>query len=424
MAGDEKAALGFQQKVSSRNVICWSDDHRLLLCTDGGIHILDMLYSPHQLESTPQFQRQFIPQPQEPCNLTGLTLNKFLKLKDSLDYSELQPVMLDRALCPFVISNCSYQVFKAACWSPLSADVLGRCILSALTYDHRLVLYSSGSSKNQWKQVAELSQLYYNQHEDKLDKKFTSYEKLKSSVYKLSAMEMAWSPLLKDDVDSHSKTYSILAVGMKSGQLVLWKIRFPCLSEADCEITQTFTLSSSFFTSLSWYQTVDSSGTCYIVSGHHDGTIQMASINTKDGTVSDSWCLYSEADLMEVSCICVKSVSENRLCVLGTKETFIMSVLLEVIDKKLKICSVSHTTADNTLYATGLCIKDDQIYMSSIDSVVQKLQLHITNTDAKVRTTPVSIKFVPEASKWGCHGITLSKKWNFSCCFSMLKKCR
>lgn len=147
----------------------------------------------------------------------------------------------------------------------------------------------------------------------------------------------------------------------------------------------------------------------------------MASINTKDGTVSDSWCLYSEADLMEVSCICVKSVSENRLCVLGTKETFIMSVLLEVIDKKLKICSVSHTTADNTLYATGLCIKDDQIYMSSIDSVVQKLQLIITNTDAKVHTTPVSIKFVPEASKWGCHGITLSKNGIFLAVLACLK---
>jgi hypothetical protein len=95
-------------------------------------------------------------------------------------------------ICPIIKSTTSFTTYKAAKWSPRGGNEYGKCILATLTLDHRLCIHSMGKMNSNFKLLFELSDIYAKS----VKLKDLNFGCLKEAIYRISAVEMSWSPVI------------------------------------------------------------------------------------------------------------------------------------------------------------------------------------------------------------------------------------
>ncbi|KAK3603654.1 hypothetical protein CHS0354_017370 [Potamilus streckersoni] len=391
--------------TSAKEALSWSDNDEIVLCTDEALHISKFHYASTQRGCVPSLYKTCIVQEKEPFKLVLLDDENIEKMKRNVSDAELNGWCVDRTLNPNLTSSIGIgKSFCGASWSPTGADQCERCILASLSTDHRVAVYSRFQSDNKWKKACDLSEIYLSQHPIQKE----DFSTLKRTCYQAAAVVIDWSPEIYKEADT-SRKYSVLAVGMKSGHIILWKIYLPFLSETECQIVATVLPHCSVPSAFSW---CSSKGVFRMFAvGYLDGTVSVVQMDSDFACQVTS--VQDEKDLMRVSCMCWVRCEKLQFDLLFiNKESYIHAYAIDVIDGKTKVvCQTPYTLAENTLPGTGFCHRDGVIVMSSADGIIQRLTVDGTdekNISISCLKSSYSIS-IDDIHHWSCQGIALSK---------------
>ena len=360
-------------------------------------------WSPTAVDSKPIFHQSVVPCPLEVNNMLGLTIAQYERLIKESTANQAQELALDKTICPITISSISFVNFRYAKWSPRGGDVDGKCILAGLTLDHRLSLYYTGLGNSNFEVLAELSSIYA----EKVKLEDLTFVCVKETAYRISAVELAWSPV----VSVKNIQFSILSVGMYNGDVVLWKIKFPCSGVNDCSMITVIKLGSGMPSAMGWCNKLLTSNVACCVVGFDSGIVQAISVNINIPSKTTTINLFDQSDNMKVTTVNAHGVDDDKLTVLATKEVFIMTFEVEVVYKILRLFSSSHTTGDYNCYASGLSYNDGQFLLSSSDGTILKYSKGTSSN-----WTPVDYKHCGGdiQTTWACFGVAWSHYGLFS----------
>ncbi|XP_063414365.1 general transcription factor 3C polypeptide 4-like [Mytilus trossulus] len=400
MAGGDK--ILFPHEISSYNALDWSEDGTVAIATDNGVLLLTLQWSPTLVDSKPIFHQSMLTYPDEPNNMLGLTVLQYETIQNDSTTCQSQEIALDRTICPIIKSTTKFTTFKCAKWSPRGGDIEGKCLLSTLTLDHRLSLYSTGKINTEFKLLVELSSVY----SDKAKLENLTFNCLKTEAYRISAVEMSWSPViaLKDN------KFSILSVGMSNGDIVLWKVKFPCTGREDCSVITVLKISSGLPSAMTWCNRILTGNVACCIVGFDLGIIKAISVNVNMPNKTTTVNLCEQSDGMKVTTVSAKSIDADKITILATKEIFILSYEVEVIYKILRLFSSSHTTGDYNYFASGLSYNNGRYLLSSCDGTILKF-----SEDKISQSLLVTYKHAGDLeTTWSCYGIAWSSCGLFS----------
>lgn len=359
-------------------------------------------WSPTSLDSKPMFYQSVLPCPYEPNNMLGVTSGQYCQLKKESTITESQELALDRTICPIIKSTTSFTTYKAAKWSPRGGNEYGKCILATLTLDHRLCIHSMGKMNSNFKLLFELSEIYAKN----VKLKDLNFGCLKEATYRISAVEMSWSPV----ITVKDTKFSILSVGMANGDVVLWKIRFPCMGQDDCELITKIELKSGLPSAMTWGNKILSGNVACCIIGFDSGIIKAISVNINMPNKTTTLDLCEKSDNMKVTTVSAQAVEDDKITIIATKEIFILTYEVEVIYKILRLFSSSHTTGDYNYFASGLSFNNGKYALSSCDGTILTF-----SKDTTSQCKQLSLKHTGDfETTWSCYGVSLSSCGLFS----------
>ncbi|KAL5006845.1 hypothetical protein ScPMuIL_015651 [Solemya velum] len=402
MAAVGQHVTSLDQGVSTIKALSWSDDNRLALSTDGGIQILELQNSPYQLDPTFSFYKSFIPLPTESLVLFEFNQKQRDSLKIKSNLNDYYKLSLERDINLVQIDRPAFRAYKSAEWSPAGADNLGRCVLAALTFDHRLVIFSSQRSHAKWVKVMDLSVMYSNlMNENKPDKQPSSAT-IHQYVNQIATTEISWSPAVQAG--------AILAMGMKNGAVVLWKFKFPVLSESDCEMFRVIESTHNVqISSMSWYTSLlDQNQKGVLAVGYHSGVCDILHINmlTQEGAV-DVCPVHTETELIEVSCMLWTDIQTGPILFV-CKECYILVYMFNIKGGCMKLLSQKTVMGEHIFPCTGLCVRENAVFLSSKDGLLQKATIQVDRNNVNIEFTEIPLP-VDSAYEWTYCGISVSK---------------
>ncbi|XP_041366525.1 general transcription factor 3C polypeptide 4-like isoform X2 [Gigantopelta aegis] len=403
MAGT--CALSFSDAVSTNCCLSWSDESKIALCTDNRIYVMELQNNPYQFDSTSHFHHSCV-QPHPSSNLLIKNFNEETFIK-KLNYDEVHELKLDRTICPRDDCATSYRGYRCADWSPLGGDIFGRCLLACLSHDHRLTLQCAGSNPSKWQVVVELSSIY----SEKNQKDYANFQELKFLSYKLAAEALSWSPVFEEYTDDSNKVkFTLLAVGMKNGDVIIWKINFPCRNQSDCKVVQVIPIESEIPTSLSFCKSLGETNKALLAVGFLSGTVHLISMDIGEEITCRPSCIYVDEDLMSVACMDWVELPQGDVCFVFCKEQYVLTCVLRREAGKLQMPSSSHVQANQVgtwLSATGLCSRKGYTVMASADGLVQELSIQATGKEVSLKAKPLTME-KESAYTWKSHGVVLS----------------
>ncbi|XP_048245724.1 general transcription factor 3C polypeptide 4-like [Haliotis rufescens] len=397
----------FPSNITACNAVAWSDDNRLAIATDGGLFLLELSIRPSHVDGACHFLHSNIPPSKE--DAVSFVPFDFEKFSKSLETEEIHQLMLDRTLCPRTGCQTSSKGYKVVSWSPAGGDIAGRCVLASVSHDHQVCIHTTSDTKKTWKKVADLSQMYASNNPLPGDLTFSA---LRGQTYKLAAMELSWSDCYQGS--QGEGPYSLLAVCMKNGDVVLWKVHLPCLHPEDCRVVKVLSLHTSIPTSVSWCRQLGQDKRAVLAVGYNSGVIHLMDVTLGGDEVSvRPACLYGEKDDLRISCMCWKKLKDCYLLI-SSKEQYLLTHSVKV-DNKLSFSQKATVTGSHWMAGTGLASHDSITVLGSADGVVQKVTVtEMRNKSAEIVVDTSLLPF-PKDDKylWSCHGTCLSPNGSF-----------
>ncbi|XP_046579524.1 uncharacterized protein LOC124287086 [Haliotis rubra] len=408
MAAAGSFVATFPSNVTACNTISWSDDNRIAIATDGGLFVLELSIRPLHVDATCHFLHSNIPPPKE--DAVSFVSFDFEEFSKSLETEEIHQLMLDRTLCPKTGCQTSSKGYKVVAWSPTGGDIVSRCVLASVSHDHQVCIHTTRGTKKTWSVVADLSQIYAAKNPLPGDLTFSA---LREQTYKLAAMELSWSDCYQGSQgEGH---FSLLAVCMKNGDVVLWKIHLPCLEPEDCKVVRVLSLHTSIPTSVSWCRQLGQDKRAVLAVGYNSGVIHLMDLTIGGGeevSVRPA-CLYGEMDDLRVSCMCWKKLNDGFILI-SSKEQYLLIHSVKV-DNKLSFSQKATATGSHWMAGTGLASHDSITVLGSADGVVQKVMVTEMRNKSGEIVVDTSLLPFPKDDKysWSCHGTSLSLNGSF-----------
>ncbi|CAM1307536.1 Uncharacterised protein PB.5009, partial [Pycnogonum litorale] len=416
---DDKMAVKAVKTFTVSGEIChcpaisWSNDNRIALVIDSGIHIFEPIVN--IADPSPFFcRRQFIPKG-EPKSYFNVGLDK-AQLTDNADRDVVTELMLDRTLNP----DCSYATknrgYRTACWCPRTINGTERCILASLSLDHRLLLHSENNGE--WVEIADLSDHFYmiakkNKFEKcgevslpDIDPATQAYYIYKMRMYFLSAVDMVWTHCFSDGATD----FALLLVAMKSGHLLAWKVKLPFKSVEDLTVDFIQDTGLGTISTITWKQTGNDTG--IIVIGSHGGQVQLLHLQSIDGysVLKNPVMLWDDEDLIPVKCISVGWQSGNYVVVCG-KAHYIVSTQI-TSDGELVRQAVSEGI--HSLPLSSICSLNHGWFLaSSLDCNIYKFQVDTVGND--ITLLEETVVFDVQTNYMQPYGIVQSPNSVFCC---------
>jgi hypothetical protein len=196
----------------------WSKTNLISVVTQEGIYILQ----PHLERDNEPFEINFIKNPSDrfrhsPFERSNVSLENIWNSLDSRQYAE---TFLDPALLTSVtkLSADSYpRRFRLAKWSPKINTFPAQCLLTTITVDFQLAIYSHWDGF--WIFKENLSKIY-----DELwmqtilasDMPNTTFDGIRKNLHSLSFNAICWK--------EHGTSYPILLASTLTGEIVIWTV--------------------------------------------------------------------------------------------------------------------------------------------------------------------------------------------------------
>ncbi|XP_072042641.1 general transcription factor 3C polypeptide 4-like isoform X2 [Amphiura filiformis] len=401
---------------------------------------------PSNLNNSFLFTRSSIQVPPEKLQFdVGLDTKVLHDAYSGIPSKHLQSIELDRTLCPEFVAVPSYNVYKTAKWSPAGCGPCGRCILACLTRDHRLTVYRICSKKNKPIKIAELSSLLHDHVKEcdyQLDPsqkpvEFSKrnpeefFQEYRRRLYMLAAVDMNWSGIFistsssedkpspakvrRQDGSSESR-YCLLAVIMKSNDIVLWRFDLPVMdsSSENPRLLGVISSKCSTVTSCAWHRPIKNESIYgWLAIGSKEGTISIFKVDSTgiDSPVANHCVdIWTDKDHLSVCQLMWGHTTPadsqtNKPLLVATKGTFTMVFMLDITEQNVSLVHQNHVCGQHAVSITGLDVNANVAVTCSTDGCVQKAVISQNDTGLQI---DVELLEPPKPSQIRQCGVSIS----------------
>ncbi|CAL1528795.1 unnamed protein product [Lymnaea stagnalis] len=313
--------------INSTKALSWSHDNRAILCCAQKVLIINVVCNENPTTKK-EFFRTVIHETPNILNLGEFSYTKdVLVLKPSianLDEAGRQRLMTDPSLCEdFIYPNAMLNTFKQAKLASLCSD--SQCtknVLAALTYGHRVILYTETSGE--WRNATDLSPTIKHGlmavSEIQTRPPFTigrniTLDDYTKFMYGMSTVVIEWSSgiYLQDGTQ-----LLLLFLGTRYGHIHIWAFNGTPGNISDSFVYKATSSFRSEVTSLQWLSRSPKMGvlaagftngalTEYVINVSNDGNVTMVEgygdLTEDNLTISDmAWGKISEKITILVAC--------------------------------------------------------------------------------------------------------------------------
>ncbi|XP_052248495.1 uncharacterized protein LOC127856396 isoform X2 [Dreissena polymorpha] len=373
--------FSYRNSISTFHAITWSKDNRIAFCTDNSINCLTLSPDVTIANTKPRFVQTLIPSEKEVWDIPQYSIDDHIKFINHLPRELFSEMSADAVMNPFehFHDSVARRGFKQCVWSPLGMDPLERSILATLSHDHRLCIFSQMDSFIKWQKVAELSLLRCEGIPPPDSCRETAnYEKYRDWCYSHISTAVDWYDCLVPGSDPVKKC-ALLASGMYTGRLVLWRIDTPLRDKSGCSIIQEVdSVHTKQVKCMKWAPDIGALAVAYV-----DGRVYLL---TFDLRCYDSFtirprtlCIHGDSDLMPVSSMIYLPQKNESYWLLVNKEQYYLLYLLQHDGNHgdVKVTYSSHLTLDCGLHSAGVFVLDSNIVVTiSVDAAINKILLY------------------------------------------------
>lgn len=322
---------------------------------------------------------------------------------------------------------------RQATWSPKAAYKNGGCLLSVLWLDYRLVIF--GDCSHGWNEVVDLSELWKTYMKDYVERKrslpadaetksLSDLMKLKQTCYMQAAVTVTWSSSYRSELEgNHSddssftskrlksdcvdgsgnstSPFCLLAVALKSGCIVLWKVQLPAIDKRNFQVCEFLDYGDSPANQLLFIPS--GSSTVYLCQGNFNGVVLLHRLTLKSGSIDrmeneTPLELWSDADKLAVTGLCWNSKSN---ILVGTKGHTVVVWQLDKLDSGHPTVVLRKAPAVSFDYGI-LCtvLTEDELIVACLDGTICKASLcHLDDISDSESFLPLQVLDCPWNSK-------------------------
>ncbi|XP_060917371.1 general transcription factor 3C polypeptide 4 [Labrus mixtus] len=418
--------------VSGLQPLCWSQDHRLAVCTTSSLSVMELVCDVHNNKQDLALHRTSIPVPTNVYQLrvgpAAELAQAMEKFSDHPDPTVRQDFLADRVMNPSV---GVHKGIKYASWSPLGCDSSGRCLLACLTLEHRLTIHNS-LKRLEWNALVDLSKKYgerlkergYAKKDDKPpEADLLDYDELRRRFCMQTPIRMEWSSVytmkqVQADNTCLDVDMVLLAVLMENGDLVLWKFVLPFLNGDDVLFYDLIESGVSRPSDLAWweYEGADRRMSGLIV-GSEVGPVKIVPVSLTGVkgyfTLRHPVILWKECDEIAVENIkCVPMIHpiQKSSCslIVASRGCYLFWCLLMISPAGLNVHN-SHVAGLHSLPIVSLAVSHHgvAVYTCSMDGEIKKLTP--TFTENTLIFKPEDMLQPEDLKGRRIHGITVSR---------------
>ncbi|TKS84206.1 General transcription factor 3C polypeptide 4 [Collichthys lucidus] len=378
--------------------LAWSQDHRLAVCTNNSLSLMELVCDVHSSNQELTLHRTSIPVPTEAYKLrvgpSAELLQATEKFTTHPDPTVRQLFLADAVMNPSAVVQ---KGIKYSSWSPLGCDSSGRCLLACLTFDHRLTVHNS-HKRLEWNVLVDLTKKYserlkergYSKKDNKPPQEnLLDFDELQRRYRMQTPLRMEWSSVYtikqaQPDNTCIDVEMVLLAVLMENGDLVLWKFVLPFTNGADVVFYDIVESGVTRPSDLAWweYESSDRRMSGLII-GSEVGPVKImpVSLSGVKGyfTLRHPVILWKECDEIAVENIkCVPMVHpiQKSRCslIVASRGCYVFWCLLMISPAGLNVHN-SHVAGLHSLPVVSLAVSQQgvAVYTCSIDGWIKKL---------------------------------------------------
>ncbi|XP_028317965.1 general transcription factor 3C polypeptide 4 isoform X2 [Gouania willdenowi] len=391
-------AVGLWSAVSGLQPLCWSADHRLSVCTQNSLALMELICDVSSSKPELTLHRTSIPVPEDQHQLRVGSSAAFTKATEKFslhpDPTIRQNFLADKVMNPTLGAR---RGMKYSCWSPLGCDSAGRCLLASLTLDHRLSVYTSHGHL-QWNAVTDVTRMYgtrlkergYARKDDAPPQaSLLDLEELRRRFRMQTPLSMKWSKVytikqVQEDNSVLDEDMVLLAVLMENGDLVLWKFSLPVTNESDVVFYDIMESGVDRPSDVAWweYENAERRMSGLIV-GSQDGPVKIIPVSLTGvkgySTLRHPVILWKESDHMAVENLrCVAMFHPLHRCscslIVASRGCYVFWCLLVISSAGLNVHN-SHIAGVHSLPILSMAVSPcgATVYTCSMDGTVKKL---------------------------------------------------
>ncbi|XP_025094758.1 uncharacterized protein LOC112564274 isoform X2 [Pomacea canaliculata] len=412
-------SLTFSVDICVRQNVSWSKDNKIAVNVDKELYILKLDCSPQQTNTGFNMR---VAQTFSAANL-GEKHIPWKNLEDILknaDKTTRNAFLADWTFSKLGSGSGLSPAWGPCCWSPDNVGPNHRSILAALTLDHQIHLFGQPGSL---KKLADLSNQLSSSVADEFNVTLATISSPSSYVLKvqeqmasIAAVELTWSSILQGDGDAENK-FLLLFVGMKNGDVVIWKLQLPVLGLQDCSILSRHSLHNlSAVTSLTWTDVPQRKHFGILGVGYEDGCVYLLPLQWEADSLrsqtflTGSTVIESEADNMSVSCMTWMQCDETGPVLLYAKEHVLNSHCLSFPDNNIPDVLLTKSTSvclGNSFPITCLECVGSTILMATQNGSVQLVKVEHREAELHIECER-SLPFQHKEAGWICRACTFS----------------
>uniref|UniRef100_A0A1B6CKU8 Transcription factor IIIC 90kDa subunit N-terminal domain-containing protein n=1 Tax=Clastoptera arizonana TaxID=38151 RepID=A0A1B6CKU8_9HEMI len=377
----------------------WSDDNKMAVIHDKGVHILALTPNPHSVLASLSCSRYSIKTDSSfPCSDLGIDLKKLIW---NLDKDDVYKLLLDTSLSPILPKTEPINPnVKQVAWSPIIHLKDQECLLSVLTDMGSLIIYRLMNMT--WVNLTSISELWI----DHCKKKWSSIDTLslkeemaelerRGSHAKITAM--CWSCCVYNN--------SVLFfTATKAGEISFWRIG-RALKIIKTNLLHSIQSDLQMIVKVHWFSIAENAG--FLLVASLEGLLKCYTIqcgtNTSDFKIKDTYSIWSERDRLKVSYMDVWKCETGELLVF-VKEAFVLVFLLESTGKP--VCHAVHRCSDIKISSISR-VNDNSILMTTCSGRVCILYINLIKNKLQLTSQQVDNNF--NLSHMACYGASLSR---------------
>ncbi|XP_015114554.1 uncharacterized protein LOC107039454 [Diachasma alloeum] len=244
MEAQEVYNVPITELVTALFNIEWSEDNQISLLTERGVHIFELQPNPLCPTPTPKFRRSFLwATDYLPTEIFSPIVETVL---NNCEREDMYALLFEEALTPKFPERTEHvpRIIQVA-WSPVKLVEPTKCLLATVSSAGAIdMAFKVGIN---WYSVSNLSQIWFEiiKEEMAFDVETCTPEEIqadtfKSNLRRLQGTSVTWSGLSKDS----EGTFSYLATGYRSSELVVWRISK--ISELSINVTPTMIYRTKF----------------------------------------------------------------------------------------------------------------------------------------------------------------------------------
>ncbi|XP_068214413.1 general transcription factor 3C polypeptide 4-like [Palaemon carinicauda] len=323
-------------------------------------------------------------------------------------WNELDPRMIRNTSPAMPGGDPSHRGYWKGSWSPYGIGVNGRCLLTLVTYDHRVTIM--GREGHKWITVVDISALWYKEVAKDSWKMVALplgaalHEIHTARMHMLGVSEIQWIPIFHEG----NKRFCILMMITISGHVVFWKIPVQLTNADEVQLLSIEETKMKMTSAIHWFSD-EKSG--YLALGCSSGQVKVFYVQfAEEFLFRDLGYAFSSDDRVRVNHLHFLYLEDKSYMLLLGKQSFLVAITLNLSENGLKTKNVAHSQLGRLPISGMICLQNRNVFLSMKDGNIQHVYIdyHEEGMKIELKDTPFKTEGVsytglvasPNGSLW------------------------